>query len=452
MWITPELPAREKVEKTRRQRYNLKAASNFLHPAPFQRDLPASDFAFRALYEYEYSQWRNDAGCSARSTVKFSLMPNNKANFACPYSASPGYNQSGLPLTARSFFERRNLFRPRGPRWLSGYPARLTPTRSGLNPQPGHSGFSHVGIVPDDAVGRRVFSGISRFPALSFRLCSILTSISLIGSQDLDVKSRPNLFTSSDIVQHTELEHYIGSPLVDDWPIMNAVKYTVVPGVVWINRTMVRSNTDTNRTGVLALVNKAISLLSFHHSELGSILGWDTGLSQVGIVRTMPLAGGYSRGSPVSTALSFRCCSILTSTTLIGSQCLAVKSRPNLAFVPCLKIFFLFVHRFNGNTFSGFFNKLGILNTLQRKSIVTWAEPLTHSAPVDIVVYITHGKVIFDLYFTLRNAMTKDISVDVQYRSNLFLIGPVNIIEPSDEDTPPITPRKLQKCELDIEN
>ncbi|KAJ8871265.1 hypothetical protein PR048_027573 [Dryococelus australis] len=31
--------------------------------------------------------------------------------------------------------------------------------------------------------------------------------------------------------------------------------------------------------------------------------------------RTMPLVGGFSRGSPVSTTLSFRCCSILTSIT-----------------------------------------------------------------------------------------------------------------------------------------
>ncbi|KAJ8875660.1 hypothetical protein PR048_023557 [Dryococelus australis] len=48
---------------------------------------------------------------------------------------------------------------------------------------------SPAGIVPDDAVDRRVFSGISRFPALSFQRCSILTSIILIGSQDPDVKS-----------------------------------------------------------------------------------------------------------------------------------------------------------------------------------------------------------------------------------------------------------------------
>ncbi|KAJ8872476.1 hypothetical protein PR048_026082 [Dryococelus australis] len=39
------------------------------------------------------------------------------------------------------------------------------------------TGFSHVRIVPDDAAGRRVFSGISRFPSLTFRRCSILTPL-----------------------------------------------------------------------------------------------------------------------------------------------------------------------------------------------------------------------------------------------------------------------------------
>ncbi|KAJ8876822.1 hypothetical protein PR048_021269 [Dryococelus australis] len=56
-------------------------------------------------------------------------------------------------------------------------------------------GFSHVGIVPDDAVARRVFSGSPVSSAPSFRRCSVLISLTLIGSQDLDVISRPNLFT-----------------------------------------------------------------------------------------------------------------------------------------------------------------------------------------------------------------------------------------------------------------
>ncbi|KAJ8867601.1 hypothetical protein PR048_031403 [Dryococelus australis] len=46
--------------------------------------------------------------------------------------------------------------------------------------------------------------------------------------------------------------------------------------------------------------------------------------------RTMPLVGGFSQGSPISSTLSFRRCSILTSTTHVGSQDLVVKRRSNL--------------------------------------------------------------------------------------------------------------------------
>ncbi|KAJ8888425.1 hypothetical protein PR048_007915 [Dryococelus australis] len=46
--------------------------------------------------------------------------------------------------------------------------------------------------------------------------------------------------------------------------------------------------------------------------------------------RTKSLVGRFSRGSPISPALSFRRCSILTSIILIGSQDLDVKTRPNL--------------------------------------------------------------------------------------------------------------------------
>ncbi|KAJ8888387.1 hypothetical protein PR048_007877 [Dryococelus australis] len=74
-------------------------------------------------------------------------------------------------------------------------PARLPPKRFGFNFRPGNSGFSHVGIVPDDAVGRWFSRGSPVSPSLSFRRCSILTSITLIGSQDLDVKNHPNLYT-----------------------------------------------------------------------------------------------------------------------------------------------------------------------------------------------------------------------------------------------------------------
>ncbi|KAJ8891038.1 hypothetical protein PR048_010547 [Dryococelus australis] len=72
----------------------------------------------------------------------------------------------------------------------------------------------------------------------------------------------------------------------------------------------------------------AVSLLASHQSDPGSIPGrvtpdfrmWES-------CRMMPLVGGFSRGSPVSPALSFRRCS---SITYIGSQDLDVKSRPDL--------------------------------------------------------------------------------------------------------------------------
>ncbi|KAJ8866657.1 hypothetical protein PR048_032518 [Dryococelus australis] len=78
--------------------------------------------------------------------------------------------------------------------------ARLPPTKANRAQSPaGVTGFPQVGIVPDDGVGRRVFSGISRFPGpfIPTPRRSILTSINLIGSQVLAVKSHPNLFTHS---------------------------------------------------------------------------------------------------------------------------------------------------------------------------------------------------------------------------------------------------------------
>ncbi|KAJ8881310.1 hypothetical protein PR048_017791 [Dryococelus australis] len=58
--------------------------------------------------------------------------------------------------------------------------------------------FSHVGIVPDDAAVRWVFSGISCLPHPSFRRCSIYTSLHAHRlSRDLAVKSRPSVISHS---------------------------------------------------------------------------------------------------------------------------------------------------------------------------------------------------------------------------------------------------------------
>ncbi|KAJ8865870.1 hypothetical protein PR048_033393 [Dryococelus australis] len=106
-------------------------------------------------------------------------------------------------------------------------------------------------------------------------------------------------------------------------------------GIVWHDSHFRKSGSDPagDRTR-FALVGgrqdrrcRAVSPLASHQSEPGSIPGRVTGFSHVGIVL---LVGGFSRGSPVSPAISFRCCSILTSIILIGSQDLAVKSHPNL--------------------------------------------------------------------------------------------------------------------------
>ncbi|KAJ8869008.1 hypothetical protein PR048_030554, partial [Dryococelus australis] len=122
-------------------------------------------------------------------------------------------NQRSRPQTRRFTFHVAHTYTPLHP--LLGYHgiyfvphsvgaavARVASLLASHRGEPGSipgratSGFSHVRIVPDDAAGRRVFSGISHFFALSFRRCSIHTSITLIGYCDLAVKrAAQNLFT-----------------------------------------------------------------------------------------------------------------------------------------------------------------------------------------------------------------------------------------------------------------
>ncbi|KAJ8887565.1 hypothetical protein PR048_013781 [Dryococelus australis] len=57
-------------------------------------------------------------------------------------------------------------------------------------------GFSHVGIVPDDAAGRRVSRGSPVSPAPSFRCAPFPPRFTFIDIQDLNVESSSNIFTS----------------------------------------------------------------------------------------------------------------------------------------------------------------------------------------------------------------------------------------------------------------
>ncbi|KAJ8896541.1 hypothetical protein PR048_001885 [Dryococelus australis] len=88
-------------------------------------------------------------------------------------------------------------------------PGRVTP------------GYSHVGNVPDDATGRR---GSPVYPALSFRYCSIRTSITHVGSQDVDVKSRLNLFPLCSLA-HVIGQLHLETPFANQGPILNIPAY-----------------------------------------------------------------------------------------------------------------------------------------------------------------------------------------------------------------------------------
>ncbi|KAJ8888268.1 hypothetical protein PR048_007755 [Dryococelus australis] len=102
------------------------------------------------------------------------------------YSASHAYDLCNLP----SAHDRTAVISRRSISTLASYqgepgsiPGRIT-------------GFSQVGIVPDDAVGRRVSSGMSRFPPFLYSgTKSYSSGFNLIGSRDIDVKRRPILLT-----------------------------------------------------------------------------------------------------------------------------------------------------------------------------------------------------------------------------------------------------------------
>ncbi|KAJ8889477.1 hypothetical protein PR048_008976 [Dryococelus australis] len=78
--------------------------------------------------------------------------------------------------------------------------ARLPPRRTGFDPRPAHSGCSHVGIVPDDAAVRQCFLGDLPIPLpLQSGAAPNPHHFIPIGSQDLDLKRRPNLSTKSPV-------------------------------------------------------------------------------------------------------------------------------------------------------------------------------------------------------------------------------------------------------------
>ncbi|KAJ8878517.1 hypothetical protein PR048_019095 [Dryococelus australis] len=115
-------------------------------------------------------------------------------------------------------------------------------------------------------------------PALSVQRCCILTLITLMGSQDHDVTSRPNLFT---IISH-------GLRL---WCLREYVEFPSYPEPRWWSGQTTRLPPKANR-------------VRFPLGSLAVFRTWE-------LCRTMPLVAGFSRGSSVPPDLAARRFSVL---------------------------------------------------------------------------------------------------------------------------------------------
>ncbi|KAJ8866140.1 hypothetical protein PR048_033664, partial [Dryococelus australis] len=247
------------------------------------------------------------------------------------------------------------------PRWRSDQWRLAKRVRFPASSPPG---VSRVGILPDDAAGRRVFSGVSRFPhpfhsgavtysprfALIEPNLSIPTQLAIREGNlnDLDLRVKIAFHANEATADVKRLlagaacpgEFFIGysfpigsasstspssssfAPAAPNQPFSKITTSNLTMCYVFY-KAFYTCVHDTN----LFLTKLGPRLLAPHQGDPGSIPGrvtpdfrmWES-------CRTMPLVGGFSRGSPVSPALSFRRCSILTSITLIGSQDLDVKS------------------------------------------------------------------------------------------------------------------------------
>ncbi|KAJ8871253.1 hypothetical protein PR048_027559 [Dryococelus australis] len=163
-----------------RRRLFIPAAVKQLHPPP----PPPGQFTVDPSRISRLAVLRRRAGSGSGFFFKCGAGPQGKRSIASTCDTNPlGGGGAVAERLARPPATKANR---------AQIPSRVT-------------GFSPVGIVPDDGTGWRAFSGISHiYPAISFRRCSVLTSITHVGSQDLAVKRRPNLFTHESFVRHKE--------------------------------------------------------------------------------------------------------------------------------------------------------------------------------------------------------------------------------------------------------
>ncbi|KAJ8867893.1 hypothetical protein PR048_031698 [Dryococelus australis] len=213
------------------------------------------------------------------------------------------------------------------------YSARLdcsppTKVNSVSNPLPGHSGFSHVGIVPDDAAGRRVFSGISRFsrPFIPSLLHSHLISHSSALKTSL-LRAAPfsqlNLFC--DLVIFVQAVPSFDSDVICE---EQSSIFEAASSPKQRKLTASRDTTDKKKKKTSRFAFRGNDVCCLFHARAFVILGTPTLLGWAAVAErlaclpptkanrvqypagslpdfrmwescwTMPLVGGFSRGSP----------------------------------------------------------------------------------------------------------------------------------------------------------
>ncbi|KAJ8893076.1 hypothetical protein PR048_005659 [Dryococelus australis] len=147
----------------------------------------------------------------------------------------------------------------------------------------------------------------------------------LISYQWLRVKMDALLFRKRNVcAQREEGRRKMGRvrpPFLRQWQTAEAC----VTRAVKLPRSTVRL------TNIRAAVLETLILRETHKSRTRTANTISEYPDQRESCRTMPLVGGFSRGSPVSRAPAFWRCSIITSFALIGSQDLDVKRRSNLS-------------------------------------------------------------------------------------------------------------------------
>ncbi|KAJ8884362.1 hypothetical protein PR048_016219 [Dryococelus australis] len=153
----PRVPWRPLVDKTRR-------SHAFTHIAYLREQTPGGN----EVKDEEYGRrWNNLSyrATHAAHAVKIASPASNDVRQSAPGTFSPASRQSGTSCSTRwRNRERITNQRMSTSMHIKGAAVAERLDCFELNSQPGHSRFSHLGIAPDDAAGRRVFSGISRFP------------------------------------------------------------------------------------------------------------------------------------------------------------------------------------------------------------------------------------------------------------------------------------------------